>query len=120
MSQLPENYDMMFIGNGCNLHIQNDKLVQGKFVYEKSLEPARGQGNGATRCTDSYVISKKCAIALCNYIDTLSYKIALPIDWWLNRACRDNKFKVFWAEPTIVSQGTKIGLFKSSYFINAS
>jgi len=115
IAQLPEDYDMLFIGNGCNLHIQKHTLVQGKFVYDKCLEPTSWGGNGATRCTDSYVVSKKCASALCKYIDTLPYKIELPIDWWLNVACRDNKFKVLWAEPTIVRQGTEIGLFKQSY-----
>jgi hypothetical protein len=53
---------------------------------------------------------------LINYVIILkkSNKINLPIDWWLNVASRDNDFKVYWAEPTIVTQGSQNGLFKTS------
>jgi GR25 family glycosyltransferase involved in LPS biosynthesis len=27
ITQLPKDYDMLFIGNGCNLHIENHKLI---------------------------------------------------------------------------------------------
>jgi GR25 family glycosyltransferase involved in LPS biosynthesis len=115
LSQLPKDYDMLFIGNGCNLHIPKNKLVPKKFIYEKCLNPTKWGGDGASRCTDSYLMSKKCAIKICNYVNNLSYKIRLPIDWWLNLATRDNIFKVYWAEPTIVTQGTQNGLFVSSH-----
>lgn len=115
LTQLHEDYDMLFIGNGCNLHIERNKLIPGKFIYPKGLYPTSWGGDGASRCTDSYLVSKKCAIKLCNYINNLSYKINQPIDWWINRAARDNNFIVYWSEPTIVSQGTQNGLFNSSY-----
>ena len=115
INQLPENYDMLFIGNGCGLHIQNHVLIPNKNVYAKCLFPTNWGGNGITRCTDSYIVSKKCAITLCNYINQLSYKINLPIDWFLNVVGRDNKLQVYWAEPTIVTQGTQNGLYKTSY-----
>lgn len=115
INQLPKDYDMMFIGDGCQLHIENHKIIPNKNVYEKCLYPTNWGGDGATRCTDSYLVSKKCATKLINYIDNLKYKIELPIDWWLNIAARENNFKVYWAEPTIVTQGTQNGLFKSSH-----
>jgi GR25 family glycosyltransferase involved in LPS biosynthesis len=115
LSQLPKDYDMLFIGDGCKLHIPKNKLIPKKFIYEKCLNPTKWGGNGASRCADSYLMSKKCAIKICNYINNLSYDIKLPIDWWLNVAARDNIFKVYWAEPTIVTQGTQSGLFKSSH-----
>lgn len=43
------------------------------------------------------------------------YKITLHIDLWLNVVARDNNFKVYWAEPTIVTQGSENGTFKSSH-----
>lgn len=114
--QLPEDYDMLFIGDGCNLHIEEYKLIPNQFVYEKCLNPTSWGGDGATRCVDSYLVNKKCAIKLCNYINNLTNKINLPIDWWLNVASRDNDFKVYWGEPTIVTQGTQNGeLFDKSY-----
>jgi glycosyl transferase family 25 len=115
LSQLPENYDMLFLGDGCNLHIENHKLNPNQNIYEKCLYPTSWGGDGASRCCDSYIISKKCATQLCHYIDNLSYKITSPIDWWLNIAARDNNFKVYWAEPTIVTQGTQNGLFTTSH-----
>ena len=115
LSQLPKDYDMLFIGDGCNLHIQRHELIPTKNIYEKCLYPTKWGGDGAGRCTDSYLVNKKCAKILCEYINNLSYKINLPIDWWLNVAARDNNFKAYWAEPTIVTQGTQNGLFKTSH-----
>jgi len=115
ITQLPENFDMLFIGDGCNLHIEKDNLIPGKNIYEKCLYPTRWGGDGASRCCDSYIISKKCANKLCEYINSLESKINLPIDWWLNVASRDNKFKVYWAEPTIVTQGSQNNLFTTSH-----
>uniref|UniRef100_A0A6C0HXH0 Glycosyl transferase family 25 domain-containing protein n=1 Tax=viral metagenome TaxID=1070528 RepID=A0A6C0HXH0_9ZZZZ len=113
--QLPKDYDMLFIGNGCNLHIENHKLISNQNIYEKCLYPTSWGGDGASRCVDSYIISKKCANKLCEYINNLEDKIKLPIDWWINVAARDNNFKVYWAEPTIVTQGTQNGLFTTSH-----
>lgn len=115
ITQLPEDYDMLFIGDGCNLHIEKHKLIPNKNIYEKCLYPTKWGGNGATRCADSYIITKTCASKLCEYINNLEDKIKLPIDWWLNVAARDNKFKVYWSEPTIVSQGSQCGIFKTSH-----
>jgi GR25 family glycosyltransferase involved in LPS biosynthesis len=113
--QLPNDYDMLFIGNGADLHIRQQDLIQGKNIYLKGLYPTEWGGDGIGRCTDSYIMSKKCAINICKYIENLRYKINLPIDWWINIAARDNKYIVYWAEPTIVSQGTQTGLFPTSH-----
>ena len=115
VSQLPENFDMLFIGDGCNLHYEKHKLIPNKNIYQKCLYPTSWGGDGASRCADSYIISKKCANKLCEYLKNLKNKINLPSDWWLNVAARDNNFKVYWAELTIITQGTQNGLFKSSH-----
>jgi glycosyl transferase family 25 len=115
LTQLPSDYDMLFIGDGCKLHIEPSKIINNKFIYEKCLYPTKWGGDGAGRCTDSYLVNKKCATKLCEYINNLSYKIKSAIDWWINVAARDNNFKVYWSEPTIVTQGTQNGLFKTSH-----
>uniref|UniRef100_A0A6C0EQH4 Glycosyl transferase family 25 domain-containing protein n=1 Tax=viral metagenome TaxID=1070528 RepID=A0A6C0EQH4_9ZZZZ len=116
INQLPEDFDMLFIGNGCNLHIESNVIIPNKNIYEKCLYPTHWGGDGGTRCTDSYIVSKKGAKQICEYLNNLNYKINQPSDWWLNRALRDTNCKVYWAEPTIVTQGTETGLFQSSHF----
>ena len=113
VAQLPSDYDMLFLGDGCGYHIEKDRIKEDIYVYEKCLYPTNWGGDGATRCTDSYIMSKKCAIKLSNYIDNLNYKITLNSDWWLNVAARDNNFKVYWAEPTIIINGSIRGYYKT-------
>lgn len=117
VSQLPKDFDMLFIGDGCNLHIEKHVIQPNKYTYEKCLHPTSWGGNGATRCCDSYIVSKKCAAKLCNYLQIV-VNINLPIDWWLNEAARDNNLKIFWAEPTIVTQGSQNNIFKSYSKVN--
>lgn len=106
LKRVDRNWDMLFIGNGCNLHIPSKEIVAGKCIYAKS------HGNGATRCTDSYLIHKKCAQKLLDYMKDHTFD--KPIDWWLNDALRNIDAKVYWCEPTIVKQGTQHKKFKSS------
>ena len=115
MYQLPDDYDMLFIGNGCNLHIPESELIPNKYIYSKCLYPTSWGGDGATRCGDSYIVSNKCAKVLCECIDNLQNKIKLPIDWWLNEAARQNNFNVYWAEPTLVMQGSQNGTYTISH-----
>ena len=107
---------MLFIGDGCNLHIESNKITPNKFIYEKCLYPTNWGGNGATRCTDSYIVNRQCAVKLCDYINQnlMKNKIDLPTDFWINSAARDKNLKVYWAEPTIVTQGSETGIFKST------
>jgi len=110
-----DDYDMLFIGSGCNLHIDKDRINPNQHIYRKSLYPTSLEGDGASRCCDSYIITNKCAKKLCDYISNTINKISKPVDLWLNDAARDNQFKVFWAEPSIVIQGSECGLFHSSH-----
>lgn len=116
LKQLPNDYDMLLIGNGCNLHIPMSTQKPNKFIYKKCNEPTRWGGNGATRCTDSYFVSKKCAEKLINYITKIcKNSINQNSDWWLNEVIRDLKLEIYWMEPTIVTQGTQNGKYSSSH-----
>lgn len=112
INELPEDYDMLFIGDGCNMHISNDKLIPGKHIYDKSI---KNDGDTITRCTDSYLVNKKCATQLCDYIDNIEKKMNSPIDFWLNEPAKELQFKAYWAEPTICTQGTQCNLFHRSH-----
>ena len=121
MNQLPDDYDMLFIGDGCGQHIEISKLEDNKYIYHKSLYPTDGplgSSYGSVRCADSYIISKKCALSLCKYINNSKNKINDSIDAWLDIAARDNGFTVYWAEPTIVTQGSQNGSFERSWYEN--
>ena len=110
--QLPADFDMLFIGDGCNHHIHPNKLIPNKYIYKRFLKEGE---EFATRCTDSYIISKNCATTLCNYVNDLPKKINLAIDCWLNIPCEEMDLNIYWAEPTIVTQGTQNGLFEPSH-----
>ena len=120
MTQMPTDYDMLFIGDGCNLHIPRNQLVANQYIYAKCLHETAWGGNGAAKCTDSYIIHQRCAKKLCDYVAAAgaalveTKKINLPADWWLNEAARDLVLKVYWAEPTIVTQGSQNGMFYRS------
>jgi len=117
IKETPEDYDMLFIGSGYNLHINKELL-------DDANAAAHIYKNPYTRATDSYIITNKCAKKLCEYIAaatatatataTANNKITQPIDMWLNRAIIDNQLKIYWSEPTIVSQGSQTGLFELS------
>ena len=61
LKQLPDDYDMLFLGNGCKLHIESSKIKPDQFIYKKCREPTSWGGNGGTRCMDS-ILLVKCAI----------------------------------------------------------
>jgi GR25 family glycosyltransferase involved in LPS biosynthesis len=104
IKELPKDYDMLFIGSGYNLHIDKQQLIDDKHIYD----------NPYTRCTDSYIITNNCAHQIYEYFINGDDKINLPIDFWLNKVIVNNKLKVYWSEPTIVSQGSQSGLFELS------
>ena len=105
LSQMPSTYDMLFIGDGCNLHIDSKLINPSTNIYRKIVNP--------TRCTDSYIISLSCAKRIIEYIHN-SNIIDLPCDWWLHKVLPDLNSIVYWAEPTIVTQGSQNNMFKSS------
>jgi len=114
IKETPEDYDMLFIGSGYNLHI-NKELLDAADAADAA--DAHIYKNPYTRATDSYIITNKCAKKLCEYIAAVANnnnKITQPIDMWLNRAIIDNQLKIYWSEPTIVSQGSQTGLFELS------
>tara|TARA_B110000908_G_C10115877_1_gene385235 strand:+ start:697 stop:951 length:255 start_codon:yes stop_codon:yes gene_type:complete len=39
LKQLPDDYDMLFLGDGCNLHIESSKIKADQFIYTKCREP---------------------------------------------------------------------------------
>lgn len=100
MLQVPSDFDMIFVSDGCNLKSNN--IQEGKYVYRKE--------HPATRCTGAFVVTKKA----CQELLTTLIPFTLPIDWELNYQLYIHKHNVYWFEPALVKQGSEIGLFQSS------
>ena len=115
MKQLPDDYDMFFLGDGCKLHIPNIYIKENVHVYNSNLSPLAPNNKGLTRCLDSYVVTKKCAQTIINYYNSLKMPINKPNDHWLNDVIGIHNLQSYWAEPTIVTQGSETGKFKKSY-----
>jgi len=107
------------------LILEDDAIFDKNFnnnqnIYKKNLKAnSLGGGLGASRGTGCYLVSKKCALKITYNIKTYYYngiyKINDPIDWWLNYVFRRNNFNIYWAEPTISTQGTQNGKYESSH-----
>ena len=121
--QLPDDWDMMFVGCGWNLHVpqfvldkEKDRNVflkgnkgTGKPEHESTGWPICG---GSTRCMDAYMITNKCAEKIINIVDRYyngSGKIARPVDIWLNQIIEFNNYNVYWGEPNLCRQGSERG-----------
>ena len=113
---MPDDWDMLFLDDCCNFHIKNQNSK--KNIYKKRLGESNNCG-GATRGTGCYLVSKKCANKINenieNYYCTGQLLIHDQIDFWLNYVFRRNKFNIYWAEPTISTQGTQNGTYLTSH-----
>lgn len=106
MQHLPSDWDMLFLGDGCGMHIPKNILQKNKNCHIFR--------SNSTRCTDSYLVSKKCAEKIIAEIESDGFVCNMPIDHWLNVVINKYDLKVFWAEPTIVTQGSQKNLYNSS------
>lgn len=110
IKQLPSDFDALFIGHGCNLHIEPYKITENCNVYKKQ----------ESRCTDSYLVSKQYAQKVLNYVNNMDYKIDDPVDIWLNRVFKDLNLNIYWGEPHIVVQGSIVRKYPSSHLYEGS
>lgn len=104
ISQLPSDWDKMYIGDGCHLHIPAEMQKEGQNVYLKTLYPTSWGGNGGSRCTEAILISKKGAKTIVNHFDATCSNIPVPVDHWFNDVYRKYNCNIYWAEPTIATQ----------------
>jgi hypothetical protein len=99
-TNLPDNYDICYIGSGCDLKLpyNTNKIVD--------IHPQKH-----SRCSDSYIIKRS---ALKQAVNT-----ALPffgaIDWDLNYIQMVNNFNVYWATNPQTYQGSQHGHYISSF-----
>ena len=119
MAQLPKVWDLFFIGEGgsCKFHVPEHimkKQPPGTNVFYKSNYSSSWGGAGASRCGDSYLVSNRAAHKMLNYLDRPEYKITKEADHLLNEIALFTILKVYWAEPTLVTQESDNGKFHTS------
>ena len=102
LSNTPKDWDVIFIGSGCDLHIPIEQQKPHTVAYKKE--------HPASKCTDSYII-KKTAVE--KILKTL-IPFCFPIDFELNYQMYIHNLNVYWWEPSIVKQGSQNGLYGSS------
>ena len=117
--QLPSDYNLLFIGDGCDLHVPKESQTPGQHIYERGVDPLPWGGNGASKCTDSYIINRACARQFTEHFTLAKQKTPYQIDHWINETSRILKPKVFWAEPTIVTQGSENQTFPKMCGVDA-
>lgn len=91
-----------FIGSGGNWYTPRSQRKKGQHLY-----PAR-----KGRFTDSYIIGAHAAKLRLDWI--AQNKMRNAIDNAFDQMDTELGIKLLWLEPTVVEQGTKLGLFNSA------
>ena len=115
IKQLPDDWCILSIGDACKCHISRKLEKPKPNVYHRYGGKINGEGVGVMRCTDSYLINLETAKKIYESF-TKSININDPIDQWLNKRLppHNTSLKVYWAEPTICTQGSQNKTYISS------
>lgn len=101
LNDVPEDWDFIFLGNGCNLRIENSRIKKDVLCYLKA--------HPASKCTDSYIVKRSAALKILSNWNSFTF----PIDFELNNHMFYHDLQVYWVEPPIINQGSQTGLFPS-------
>ena len=91
----------IYIGSGGNMFVPRSQLKPGRRIYEAH----------AARCTEAYLISAPAARARLEWLER--NKIDRPTDHLFGLIDGQEKIRIYWSEPAIVTQGSMNGLFAS-------
>lgn len=104
-SELPEDWDVVFLGSGCGDWFQKIKIKSfidiGNCIY-KANHPA-------SNCTECFLIKPESAEKIYNNIKPFN----LIIDWELSYIFYKLDMNIYWVYPSIADQGSKNGMYKS-------
>lgn len=104
LAELPADWELLFIGKGCNLHVPWWRRRPGKRVYFRGWKPWWWAGGGTSRCTEAYLVNPSFAKRF------LASRFAhppfdCPIDWLLAKAGYELHIRSYWVEPPLIGQG---------------
>jgi len=92
----------MSLGDGCAMFVPWTKTSKNRLLY-----PAE-----QVRAADSYYLSADAAVEMVKYVRKKGF--FLPADHLINRLCHELAIPILWLAPTIVSQGSHTGRFRSA------
>ena len=101
LNSIEEDF-VISLGNAANMYTPKKALKDGVYLY-KNIE---------NRAADSYLISKEAVIKRLKWLNENTTK--LPADHMYNFIDNEVENNIYWLEPTIITQGSQAGLFKSS------
>ena len=90
----PDDWDVIFMGNGYGIHIPQHKLEEGKTVYLAD--------HPASRCTEAMLVKKDAAKKLYDSMRPFT----LVCDWEYAWQFYNLDFKVYWFEPAVITQAS--------------
>lgn len=100
LNATPSDWEVIYLGDGANLHAPH--VQPGKLAYR--------MGHPASRCTDSLLVTREGARKISkNY-----FPFDLCVDWEIGYQQKTEDVIVYWWEPTLVTQGSANGTFKST------
>lgn len=103
ITELPEDWDAAFLGQGCNKHIDQNLISEDKYWYKKDYP--------ADRNTDSILFNRIFLDKLLKYLN--HHKMCFPIDHEYSFWFHHLNANVYWLEPSIVTQGSQLGIFQT-------
>ncbi len=99
----------------CIISYEDTRL---RFIPRSKRKPDKCIYKGdRDRMTGAYYITKECVQLILN--DIKVNKISTPIDLYHNSLQKENKIIYLWCQPTVATQGSAIGRFKSQITIKS-
>ena len=98
LDNLPTEWDMVFLSEGCDIHPPDITVDKTLYKYD------------STRCASCYLVSNKAAKKIINTI----IPIKVAIDHQYNIEIKRHNLNVYLLEPTIAYEGSKFNVYKSS------
>jgi GR25 family glycosyltransferase involved in LPS biosynthesis len=106
IEKTPEDWDSIFLGDGCGVNFQNDSILRSKKINDNLfLMPPP-----ATNCAEAYLMKPDIA----GKIYDSSVPFQLVSDWELAYQFFKLDAKVYWWYPSLVTQGSRNGKYSST------
>lgn len=105
MNDTPNNWDAIFMGEGCGVDYQMSRISRGRQLSDNCFNV----GHPSTNCAEAYLMKPNIA----TQITIGAHPFHLVSDWELAYQLYKFDATVFWWYPSIVTQGSKNGTCKS-------